>query len=347
MSDLKIAIVGAGFAARIVHLPGYQGVGQPVAAICDLDQDVAKSIADRFSIENVYRDWREMLEKEQPDVVSVCLPNALHREITIGALEAGAHVLCEKPLAITVQQAHEMFDKAREKGKLLMAAQLYRHDAGPRALKRIVDTGVLGEIYHAESNAMRRLGIPTWGQFTKRSASAGGALFDIGVHALDQTIWLMGNPHATSVSAVVSKHFGTRPDIAKALGNTWDPAQFDVDDFGMAFVRFEGGADLILRASWAAHIEKNKFGNTILGTEGGITTEPPALYHTRNGVLATERYDNVRARDREAAQIFTFLRAVRGEGELPVKEEETLNVQRILHAAYQSAAEGREVSTED
>jgi predicted dehydrogenase len=246
-----------------------------------------------------------------------------------------------------MQQAHEMFDKAREKGKLLMAAQLYRHDAAPRALKRIVETGVLGDIYHAESNAMRRLGIPTWGAFTKKSASAGGALFDIGVHMLDQTLWLMGNPRATSVSAVISKHFGTRPDIAAALGNTWDAAQFDVDDFGMAFIRLEGGADLILRTSWAAHIAGNQFGNTVLGTEGGITTEPPALYHMRNGVLASESYDNLRERDRHAVQIFTFLRAVRGDGELPVKEDETLNVQRVLNAAYVSAEEGREVATED
>ena len=343
---LKIAIVGAGFAARIVHLPGYEGAGQPVAAICDLDQEVAQQIAERFSIKHVYADWREMLEQERPDVVSVCLPNTLHYEITLGALDAGAHVLCEKPLAITVAQAREMFDKAREKGKLLMAAQLYRHDAAPRALKRVVETGVLGEIYHAESNAMRRLGIPTWGKFTQKSASAAGALFDIGVHALDQTIWLMGNPRATSVSAVISKHFGTRPDIATALGKTWDPAKFDVDDFGMAFIRFEGGADLILRASWAAHIEKNHFGNLILGTEGGITTEPPALYHMRNGILASERYDNIRKRDRETAQIRSFLRAVRGEGELPVTEDETMNVQRILNAAYQSAEEGREVAVE-
>ncbi len=157
MSDLKVVVVGAGFAGRVVHLPGYRSVGQPVAAICDLDTNVAQNIADQFAIENVYSDWREMIEKERPDVVSVCLPNVLHYEITIGALEAGAHVLCEKPLATTVQQAHEMFDKAREKGKLLMAAQLYRHDAAPRALKRIVETGVLGDIYHAESNAMRRL----------------------------------------------------------------------------------------------------------------------------------------------------------------------------------------------
>lgn len=344
---IKIVVVGAGFAARVVHLPGYQGINQPVAAICDLDQEVANTIAQRFSIPNVYADWREMIEKERPDVVSVCLPNALHYEITMGALDAGAHVICEKPLATTVQEAHEMFDKAREQGKLLMAAQLFRHEAAPRALKRIVDSGALGEIYHAESNAMRRLGIPTWGKFHQKSASVGGALFDIGVHMLDQTLWLMGNPRATSVSAVISKHFGTRPDIAALLGNTWDASTFDVDDFGMAFVRFEGGIDLILRASWAAHIETNNFNNLILGTEGGITTDPPRFFHTRNGVLADEEFNNLRERDRHATQMFTFLRAVRGEGELPVKEEETLNVQRILNAAYRSAEEGREVATED
>jgi len=347
MTDLKIAIVGAGFAARVVHLPGYEGVGQPVAAICDLDQTIAKTIADRFSIPNVYADWQEMLEKEQPDIVSVCLPNALHYEITMGALDAGAHVLCEKPLATTMRQAHEMFDKAREKGKILMAAQLYRHNPEPRALKRIVDSGVLGEVYHGESIAMRRLGIPTWGKFTQSSASVGGALFDIGVHMLDQTLWLMGNPRATHVSAVISRHFGTRPEIAALRGNAWDASAFDVDDFGMAFVRLEGGGDLILRASWAAHIEKDVFTNMILGTEGGITTDPPALFHLRNGVPADEQYLTLGTRDRHAAQIFSFLRAVRGEGELPVKEDETLNVQRILNAAYQSAEQGREVETED
>ncbi len=346
MSNLKIAIVGAGFAARVVHLPGYEGVGQPVAAICDLNQDVAQQVADRFSIPTVYGDWQEMIEKEQPDVVSVCLPNALHHEITLGALDAGAHVLCEKPLATTVAEAREMFDKARETGKIVMAAQLYRFDPGPRALKRIVDSGVLGDVYHGEANAMRRLGIPTWGKFTQKSASVGGALFDIGVHMLDQTLWLMGSPRATHVSAVMSKHFGTRPDIAAMRGNAWDPAAFDVDDFGMAFVRLEGGADIILRSSWAAHIDTDDFSVRVLGKEGGITTNPPALFHFRNGVPADEQYLNLGTRDRHAAQIFSFLRAVRGAGDLPVKEEETMNVQRILNAAYRSAEEGREVAVE-
>ena len=347
MSDLKIAIVGAGFATHVVHLPGYSGVQQPVAAICDLDRERAQALADQYGIPNVYTEWRELLERERPDVVSVCLPNVLHRELTIAALESGAHVLCEKPLATSVAEAHEMFDAARKAGRLLMAAQHMRFEAPARAVKRVIDGGALGEIYHAEANALRRFGIPTWGLFHQRSASVGGPLFDIGVHMLDQTMWLIGNPRPVRVSAVTQRRFGHRPEIAAALRNTWDPEKFDVEDFAIAFVRFESGADLILRTSWAAHIEQNQFGAVILGTEGGVTTNPPALYHLRNGLLANEEFRNLRERSTYELQARAFLQAVRGEREPLVTEDETLNVQRIMNAAYRSAEEGREVEVED
>lgn len=348
MSDPKIVIVGAGFATRVVHLPGYSANGIGVAAICDLDRARAQQLADQYNIPQVYTDWREMLERERPDVVSVCLPNALHRDLTIAALEAGAHVLCEKPLATSVAEAREMFDAARKAGRVLMAAQHYRFEAGARAIKRVIDSGALGEIYHAEANALRRLGIPTWGVFHQKSASAGGTLFDVGVHILDLTIWLMGNPRPVRVSAVTQRRFGHRPEIADVMGRTWDPAKFDVEDSGVALVRFENGADLVLRASWAAHIaEREQFGALILGTEGGVTTHPPALYHLRNGVLANEEYRTLPERNRYQGEVRAFLSAIRGQTEFAVKEEETMNVQRILNAAYRSAEEGREVDVEE
>lgn len=347
MSDLKVVVVGAGFAARVVHLPGYTGIGQPVAAVCDLDRERAQVQADRHGIPKVYTDWHEMFERERPDVVSVCLPNVMHRELALAALEAGAHVLCEKPFATTVEEAQEMFSAARSAGRVLMAAQHMRFEAPARAIKRVIDGGALGDIYHAEANALRRLGIPTWGLFHQQSASAGGALFDVGVHMLDQTIWLMDNPRPVRVSAVTQQRFGRRPEIAAALRNAWDPEKFDVEDSAIAFVRFENGVDLILRASWAAHIEENQFGALILGTEGGVTTRPPALYHLRNGVLADERFSNLRERSSYEFQARAFLAAVRGEREPAVTEEETLNVQRIMNAAYTSAAEGREVAVDE
>lgn len=346
MENLKILVIGAGFAARVVQLPGYTGNGVPVAAICDLDRERAQSLATLHNIPRVYTDWHEAIEREQPNVVSICLPNTLHREPTLAALDAGAHVLCEKPLAVNVAEAKEMFAAARRAGRVLMAAQHLRWESPARTIKRIIDSGALGEIYHAEANALRRLGIPTWGTFHQKSASFGGPLLDIGVHILDQTIWLIGNPKPLRVSAMMHQRFGHRPEIAAALGNGWDPALFDVEDLGIAFVRFENNIDLILRASWAAHLEPHT-GATILGTEGGVTTSPPALLHLRNGVLADETYMNVRPRNTYEAQIRGFMAAITGEREPPVKEEETLNVQRILNAAYQSAAEGREVNVED
>ncbi len=347
MSDLKIVIIGAGFAARVVHLPGYASTGTPVAAICDLIEERAQQLATQHHIPRVYTDWREMLEREQPDLVSLCLPNALHLEPTVASLEAGAHVLCEKPLATSVAEAKAMFDAARNAGRILMAGQHLRYEAAARAIKRVVDSGALGDIYHVEVDAIRRLGIPTWGAFHQKSASAGGALFDIGVHMLDQAMWLIGSPKPARVSAIVRRDFGTRPEIAAMLRNAWDPAKFDVEDFGVAFVRFENGATLVLRAAWAAHVAEQYWAVRIMGSEGGATTNPPALYHIRNGVLADEQFKNVRPRNTYEAQMAGFLAALRGERELPVKEEETLNVQRILNAAYRSAEEGREVDVEE
>jgi predicted dehydrogenase len=146
---------------------------------------------------------------------------------------------------------------------------------------------------------------------------------------------------------VTQRQFGHKPEVARTLGNTWDPEKFDVEDFSAAFVRFEGGATMIIRTSWAAHIPKNFFGVSILGTEGGVTTEPPALFHTRNGVLADEEYRTLRSVNTNELQMRAFLAALRGDRELPVKEEETMNVQRILNAAYRSAEEGHEVPVED
>ncbi|MEX0786861.1 MAG: Gfo/Idh/MocA family oxidoreductase [Dehalococcoidia bacterium] len=347
MSDLKIVIIGAGFAARIVHLPGYAGIGAPVAAICDLKQELAQALATEYNIPQVYTDWQEMLEKERPDVVSICLPNVMHKDFALAAFQGGAHVLCEKPLATSVAEAHEMFDAARAAGKVLMAAQHMRFEPGSRALKRVIESGALGEIYHAEANYLRRLGIPTWGVFHQKSASAGGALLDIGVHILDLAMFLMGNPKPVRVSAVTQAKFGKRPEIARIMRGAWDPAKFDVDDFAIAFVRFDHGGDLILRASWAGHIPESREDISILGTEAGITTKPPALYHLRDGFLADEVFKNIPDRRGYTGQARGFLEACRGERESPIPEAETLNVQRILNAAYRSSEEGREVEVEE
>ncbi len=348
MGNLKVAFIGAGFIARAGHLPGYAAAGNVDVALCDVLPERAEALAAQYPcVTKVYTDWREMLAEERPDVVSVCLHNQLHEAPVLAALEAGAHVLCEKPLAPSVAAAERMFAAAHRARRVLMAAQNFRWSPATMAIKAAVDRGDIGEVYYAEATALRRLGIPTWGDFHQSRFSAGGPLLDIGVHMLDQTLWMMGNPRPVAVSAVTSRHFGHRPEIAALRGNAWSADAFDVEDFAAAFIRLEGGKSIILRASWAAHLEMAQLMSTrLVGTEAGATTDPPAIYRLRDGQATEERFTNLPQNRSYVLEVAHFLAAVRGECEPLVQEAETMNVQRILNAAYTSAANGREVTIE-
>jgi predicted dehydrogenase len=344
----KIAVIGAGWAARIAHLPAYAANRVTPVAIADLNRDVASEQAKKHGIANVYTDWREMLERERPDAVSVCVPNVHHREPVLGCLAAGAHVLCEKPLATSVAEAQEMFAAAKSAGKTLMAAQNWRWNDNSRAIRRIVDSGDMGEIYYAEATALRRMGIPAWGQFHYKEHSHGGALLDVGVHMLDLAIYLMGNPRPARVSAQMAAKFGKRPEIAKMLRSAWDPAKFDVEDFAVALVHFDNGATLLLRTSWATHIDAETFQVRLVGTEAGATTIPPVVYRNHAGIPVDEKLQVPQGEWTASytREIAHWLKVVRGAEEPLVKEAETLNVQRIIDAAYASAEAGRDIVIE-
>jgi predicted dehydrogenase len=344
----RVAVIGAGWAARIAHLPAYAANNVTPVAIADLNTDVASVQAKRHNIPSVYSDWREMLAKEKPDAVSVCVPNVYHRELVLGCLDAGAHVICEKPLATSVAEAKEMFAAADAAGKKLMAAQNWRWNENSRAIRRIVEAGSLGDVYYGEATALRRMGIPTWGMFHYKQHSHGGALLDVGVHMLDLAVYLMDNPKPTRVSAQMATKFGQRPEIAKLLRNAWDPAKFDVEDFAIALIHFDNGASLLLRASWATHIDAETFSVRLCGTEGGATTTPPRVYRNHAGIPVDEHLQ-VAPADWTASysrEIRHWLDVIAGKMEPMVRSEETLNVQRIIDAAYLSAETGREVSVE-
>jgi predicted dehydrogenase len=343
MANPKVVLIGAGWAARNAHLPGFRAAGVPVAAICDLNPAPAETLAKQYGIERVYSDYKEMIEKEKPDSVHVLLPNVAHREPVLFALDAGANVLCEKPIATSAAEAREMFDAAKKANKTLMAAQSWRFESSSRAIRRLIEAGELGEIYYGEATAMRRMGIPMWGLFHYKEHSHGGALLDIGVHMLDLAIWLMGNPDPVRVSSMVTAKFGKRADFAKVLRNAWDPERFDVDDFSVSLVHFANGASLMLRVSWAAHIEHQQlFDVRILGTEAGVTVTPPMLYRTTDGIPIDGKLQIGQGSGYER-EIAHWLRVLAGKEAPIVKPEESINVQRILEAAYRSGEEGREV----
>lgn len=345
MSAPTAAVIGAGVISEICHVPGYVREGFRVVGLCDVDRVKAEKLAAKFPVERVYTDWLRMLEAERPDVVSVCTPNALHEEQVIGALEHGAHVLCEKPLATSAEAAERMFAAARRAGRRLMAAQSHRFTPEAMAAKQVVDSGRLGHVYDAEAIVWSRLGLPGRGVFHRRALSGGGVLLDNGVHVLDQALWLLGGPKAARVTAVTGRYFGHRPEIVEVAPGEWDPGEFDVEDFGVAFVRLEGGCSLTLRAAWAAHLDDvAPLRTKLLGTDAALTTVPFVVSGIANGAVYEEVRDDLPPDRRFELEMAHWAAVVRGEVEPLVREEETLTVLRILDAAYQSAREQREVA---
>lgn len=342
VSDIKVAVIGAGWIATHGHLPGYGRAGARAAAIADSAPGVAEQVGRDHGVARWYEDWREMLAREKPDVVSVCVPNAFHREVAEAALESGAHVLCEKPLATSAADAESMFATAKRAGMHLMAAQNQRFRPVNERIKGLIEAGELGHIYHAEAHYVRRLGTPTWGSFTQSRLSGGGALLDIGVHVIDCAFWFMGSPRPVEVSAQVKSVFGTRPEIAAAGRNAWDPAAFDVDDFAAALVRFEDGSTMSVQSSWTSHSEGDREYVRVLGTEAGAINTPPTLYRLREGHRLVESLSARRAAGWQEC-VAHFLAVVHGSEHARVRPEETMSVQRILDAAYESSRTGRAV----
>lgn len=344
---IRVGIIGVGGIARGVHIPGYKKLpGVEIAAVSDLVLDRAQEAAkDAGPDTRAYADYREMLTAEELDAVSVCTPNAFHKDPTIAALEAGAHVLCEKPIASSVADGEAMIAAANRTGKLLTIGLMTRFAPYAQAIRRFSDDGFLGEVYYARAQYLRRRLIPDWGVFHIHEKSGGGALIDIGVHILDLTMWLMGSPKPVSVSGATYSKFGNRPDLINRKGAPlkFPPDEFDVDDNAFAHVRFDNGAVLSLEVSWASEIPDNVHTVQLLGDRGGATTSPLALHTQMNGALVDitpKDLSDVRPHD---AEIEHFIASVRGERELVVKAEEALEVQRVLEGIYESSRTGQEV----
>ena len=196
MKKTRVAIIGCGGIANGKHMPSLSHVADcEMVAFCDIIEWKAVAAAKKFGTENalVYTDYKKLLSEVKPDVVHVLTPNRLHAPITIAALEAGAHVMCEKPMAATAADARAMLETARRTGKLLTIGYQNRHRPDSLLMKAECEAGTFGEIYYAKATALRRRAVPTWGVFLNEEMQGGGSLIDIGTHALDLTLWMMDN----------------------------------------------------------------------------------------------------------------------------------------------------------
>ena len=268
--NLKVGVIGVGGIAR-THMPGWQASQHAeVVAGSDVSEGALASWGAEHGVGKLCADPAALFADPDIDIIDVCTPNMYHAPLSIAALEAGKNVICEKPLAPTPGDIERMIEARDRSGKLLMTAQHFRFEGKSRALKAEIDAGALGDIYHARSWMLRRAGAPTGPGFILKEHSGGGPCIDIGVHILDLTLWMMGNPEPVAVTGVARNELGRRGGFSSWARQTM-PAECDVEEFAAAFVRFDNGAILIIEVSWLLHhdIEGEDMQMWLYGTGGG------------------------------------------------------------------------------
>ena len=343
---VRVGVVGAGSIARASHVPNYAQVpGVKLAAICDVDEQRAQALAGEFDIPKVLTDYKKLL-KEDLDAISICAPNVYHAPVALEAFGRGIHVLCEKPMATTAKDAQAMVDAARKAKRILMVAHQGRFRNESQTLTKFVDAGRLGDVFYARAGYLRRRGIPGAGSwFTTKALAGGGALIDIGVHALDLVLWFMGFPKPVTVLGTTQQSV---TDVRKALGGWGTPnlkGVIDVEDFAAGFVRFANGATLLLEASWHANIVESRMVFELVGTKGGAKLNPLTIATEDRGV--TVDVTPQVPKDRESAylrEVRHFVDCVRRGRRPLITGDQGLVVTSILEAVYRSAEKGQAVT---
>ncbi len=349
MSILKVGLVGVGGISR-THMPGWAASEEAeVVAGSDISNEALEQWGALHNVKRLTTNADELFSDPDIDIIDLCVPNMYHAPLAIAALEAGKHVICEKPLAPTPEDIKKMIAARDKSGKQLMTAQHFRFDGVSQAMKAEIDTGTLGDVYHARGWMLRRNGLIPTATFIEKKHSGGGPCIDIGVHILDLTLWMMGNPRPVTVSGVADARLAHLPGAFATWREGPIPSTFDVEDYAVAFVRFETGATLVLEVSWLLHhdIRGEDMQAWIYGDAGGCHW-PSAQFLDTN--YTTRQFNNRTLQltqdkmEPHALECVEFAKAIAAGAPSPVPAEQSLQVLAILDGIYRSQAEGREVS---
>ncbi|MFS0824606.1 Gfo/Idh/MocA family protein [Bacillus sp. 1P02SD] len=343
MSKLRIGIIGAGGIAQARHIPAFQQLAEQVTieAICDVNEEIVKTVAEKYQISKIYTNYQDMFA--EVDAVVVCTPNKFHADISIAALDAGVHVLCEKPMAMSAEECQAMIEAAEKSGKVLAIAYHYRFLKDSQAAKRLVLEDEIGEPIVARVKALRRRKVPGWGVFTNKELQGGGTLIDWGCHFLDLSLWLLGNPEPVEVSGTAYNRLSKMPSQVNQWG-CFDSESFDVDDHVTAYIKFQNGASMLFETSWSANIPKDEEGVSISGDKGGIDLFPLQLNQAKHGMLLNTVANWVPGEESlDLPQARNFVESCLGIDELIVKPEQALQVSKIIDAIYKSSETGESI----
>ncbi len=354
MKKYKVGVVGCGGIAEGKHLPAHQrGTKTEVVAFCDIIEERAVRLSKLFGTKDakVYTDYKELLKDESIDIVLVLTPNNMHCEITVAALDAGKHVLCEKPMATSYAEAKEMLAARDRSGKVLSIGYQNRYRSDALYLKQLADKNYFGDIYYAEALAVRRRGVPTWGVFIDKEKQGGGPLIDIGTHALDLTLFVMNNYEPAYCVGRTFHKLNKQRNTGNA-GGDWDVDKFTAEDSAFGFVVMKNGAVIYLKSSWALNIaDPTEAVTTVCGDKAGADMLDGLRINTvlegkqvmikpdlRGGAILFYEGGGTNPEDLELA---AFLRAVSGEGKLYVTADQAAVVTRILEGIYESDKTGK------
>ena len=345
---LKFGMVGAGAIAQT----GFDGVtmsgAAEVVAIADVNQKRREAYAARNKVPRVFADAASLFREKDLDAVYIAVPNALHAPFAVAALEAGKHVILEKPFATSYAEARGVIDAASKARRLFALGMNQRFTPGAQRIRALTEKGYFGEIYKLRAFWRRRSGIPSLGTwFGNRRLAGGGCFLDLGVHMLDLAMWTADNFEVESVSGAVTTRFGNRGLGRGTWGNS-DPEglPFDVDDGATAFVRMKNGAVIQVEISWAAHQLQNDIYNLeLFGTEAGARAFPGEIYRYDQALDAPANITGLATplRYPEANRFVNFVKAIRDEEPLCVTHEQALAVQRVIDAVYESSAARKEI----
>ena len=353
---LRIGVVGTGGIAH-AHMKPYMSFGDvEIVGACDIVPGKAREFLDVYGLTKApaFEKVTDLVKSVPMDGASVCTYNTTHAECAIALLEAGVHVLCEKPMSFTLQEAVDMVRASRKAGKFLTIGFQPRYDYMRKKVDAIIDSGALGKVYYVQSGGGRRRGIPP-GTFVVKDWAGYGCLGDIGCYSIDECLHAIHYPKPLTVSAIATNYFGKNPKY-------WPGADtFDVDDFSVALVRMEGDVTFVFKQSWAMHADT--LGDTLwLGTEGAIkikngfdehNLQSRVMFYTDvNGqhidsvVLPTIPFNAYEAEgpvDVWPAKMRGFVDAVHTNGPAPVPGEEILYNQAICDGIYRSSQLKKEV----
>jgi predicted dehydrogenase len=371
MQKVKVGIIGCGGISKLKHFPALKKASDRVelVACCDIVEDRATQAVAQYgsNATKTYVDYRKMLEDKSIEAVYVLTPNNSHCALTVDSLDAGKHVLCEKPMAATTVDASKMMDAVKRSGKKLTIGYQNRFRRDVQIMYKAAQAGELGDIYYAEAQALRRKGVPTWGVFPDKSKQGGGPLIDLATHALDIALWAMGNYKPKMVLGSVFQKM--KDNFEGNLFGPWDPKTYEVEDSAFGFLKMENGATINLNASWALNVRKNREGQvTLVGTKAGVELvgegagAPTAPVNgTGRAIFNTAKFgelidmapmeisgpgpadfggDPWRVGDAECK---AWLDAIVNDTEPVVKPEQAFVVTQILDAVYKSAEDGKAI----